>query len=207
MKPSDIPHDFSDEGLLAKALVPGSREYQRLEWLGDRALGLIVAKHLHQNHLRREVGELTRAFSNLVNNRCLSKVGLKLGFSGESETDDVSWRAACTIEALVGAVLLDGGMKATDDFVKRIYGDLLSNPGDEIWGKDSKSFLKEHCEGIKSPLPTYSNEGPDDEGLFHSTCAALGKTGSGKDKTKVGAEIAAAAAILGELNLLGNNGK
>ena len=197
----DLPHRFADEGLLRDALDVGSGAHRRLEWLGDRVLGCSVARMLYENHPQRDEGELTRAMGNLVNNRRLAAIGLGLSLPGSHVMETGGMQAANTVEALIGAVLLDGGMDAALECVRQIYGNLLTDPSQEIWDKDPKTILKEYCEAIRENLPEYLHSGPDEQGGYNATCKAVGVAEVGYGRTKAIAEALAASAVIALLGL------
>lgn len=197
----DFPHRFSDESLLQSAVDVDSDAHRRLEWLGDRVLGCAVARMLYEDHSDRGRGELTRALGQLVNNRRLADIGAGMGLAASGNGQDAGSQVANMVEALVGAVMLDGGMDAVQDCVRKIYAGVLDDDSQDIWGKDPKTVLKEHCEAAKADLPEYRHEGPDDEGNFTATCIALGETGTGAGPSKAAAEADAATAVVEKLGI------
>ena len=188
-----FPHTFRDEGLLAAALDPGSVGFERLEWLGDRALGFAVATVLYDSYADRAVGELSRAHSWLVGNDRLVDIGAGLGLDARPDLDGK--RVADVVEALLGAVLVDGGMDAVVACVRILHGDAFGGSDPRMWEKDPKTLLKELCEAKGKEPPSYSHDDAGEEG-FGAECSALGRVASGRGRTKAAAEAAAAAGVL-----------
>src|ERR1044071_4599329 len=151
-------HRFKDRDLLERslthisALAGGNRanSYQRLEFLGDHLLGLVISDMLYQAFPRGNEGELSRRLSDLVRKETCADVArvmdigpaLKLG----SSENNAGGRLRTTIlgdacEALVGAVFLDGGYKAAEKLVERFWKDRMQKPLKSL--RDPKTMLQE----------------------------------------------------------------
>lgn len=200
---------FSDRALLVEALTHVSRSgsaptYQRLEFLGDRVLGLATAACLMETFPEASEGDLSRRFSELVRRETCAEVALawdlgphlKVGGSGAMRRNVSILADAC--EAVIGAVFTDGGFPAARDLVARSFGprldalaELPSNP---------KTQLQEWAAARGRPPPTYAildRSGPDHAPLFQVVARvrdleeAVGHGGSRR-----AAEQAAAHAML-----------
>jgi len=210
---SALGHVFDDEALLVEALTHRSfaneRELEahneRLEFLGDAVLGVVTAEWLFRRHPDSPEGDLARAKSALVAGGPLADFAeridlgsaMRLG-SNEARTGGRRLRSvlADALEALFGAVHLDGGMAASRGAVER-YLDWAER-GVEWRLRDAKTELQERLQAIGRPLPEYeviAESGPDHDKRF--TCevriegAALG-TGEGRSKKEAQQRAAAA---------------
>ena len=174
-----LGYKFKDSALLEQALTHSSAAHhlsdmldsnERLEFLGDRALGLIVAEWLFQRFPNEEEGALARRFASLVRRETLVQVAqevdlgsnLILNKADENTTGrDNSSVLADACEALIGAMYLDGGLDIVRQFIERYWHDYLEadiNPP-----QDAKTALQEWAQGKGLPLPIYheiKREGP-----------------------------------------------
>lgn len=207
-----IGYSFSDEALLVQALTHGSTQkhkgdYQRLEFLGDRVLGLIVAEHLFRTHANLSEGELTAKHSALVRAEACAAAGDTIGLSdlvilgtGERAKGMNLNRSVLgdVMEALVAAVYLDGGLEKARAFVLQAWEAQFKKPA--VAEKDAKTFLQEWALGRALPIPTYrivSREGPEHEPVFVVSVEVKGKPEAlGTAKSKQGAEKNAADVFL-----------
>src|SRR5512139_295490 len=220
-----IGHRFASRQLLEEALRHGSaaggdeeRSYERLEFLGDAVLNLCVAREVYRMLPLAGEGIPTKARAAVINNRNLERVGERIGVQ-EALTTDPSVRrkgpgvtrkmVADAVEAVAGAVFLDGGFDAAAAFVRghfRLH-DLM---GELVEGFDAKSRLQEWCQGRGLPLPAYrlmSSEGPAHEKTFRVEVSVAGcppARGSGRSKKE--AEMAAAGEVLSSLAAAGEEG-
>jgi len=210
-----LGHDFADIGLLEEALThpsalegrPG-RNYDRLEFLGDRVLGVVIADELHRRFPEAAAGELSRRFSALVRGETLAAVarelaiGPLLSFSvGERQAGGADRLAnlenAC--EAIVAALYLDGGLEAARRFVLARWETFLAL--ERAAAKDPKNALQEWAHVAGRGQPRYvveSRSGPDHNPHFRVAVAVDGLPPViGEGTSKRAAEQAAAAALLG----------
>lgn len=149
---------FADRGLVEAALTHrsfGSGHYERLEFLGDRVLGLAVGTMLVEKFAGADEGELSRRFTAAVRESTLVKVAEKwelAGFlrvgGGEQVKDGI---LADAVEALLGAVFMEGGWSAAEAVVRREWAELI-DIADE---KDAKTRLQELLQGQGLGLPEY----------------------------------------------------
>lgn len=211
-----IGHVFSDKGLLARALthpsaVSGiekrSGSYQRLEFLGDRVLGLAVAAMLFEALPEDDEGTLSKRLSDLVRAETCAEVAAALGLGdgvhvGPTESQTAVGRRpgvlADLCEAVIGAIHLDAGWPAAEAFVVRNWRDRLSANASPL--RDAKSALQEWAQGRGYATPVYrvvSRTGPDHAPIFTMAVIIPGLAdGTGEGAAKRQAEIAAATAVL-----------
>lgn len=163
-----IGHHFLDPELLRRALT--HRSYatdhnERLEYLGDSIVNCIVALELFERFPGLSEGDLSRLRANLVNQPALVRVaqGMQLGdhlLLGEGELKSGGTQRpsilADTVEAIIGAVMLDGGFAAAQGAVRRLFADSLAAVNPNASGKDAKTLLQEFTQGRGLPLPVYT---------------------------------------------------
>jgi len=214
-----IRYRFRTRDLLEEALRHAStaegetrRSYQRLEYLGDAVLNLCIAEEMYRTYPDAEEGTLSKTRSALINNRNLVRVGQAIGVP-ETLRIDASVRetgggvtrkmVADVVEAIAGAIFLDGGYDAAKKFVIDHFWE-----GKEmeplIAGFDAKSRLQEWCQKHRVSLPKYrllSAEGPPHEQTFLVAARMWdGREEKGTGKTKKEAEMEAADRILSLLS-------
>jgi ribonuclease III len=209
-----LGYTFNDLSLLVQALThvsapgrAGKTSYQRLEFLGDRVLGLAVAELLYASFPKAAEGELSHRLSELVRRESCAHVALawdigsylKLG-AGEAQSGGRRNLAilADVCESVIGAVFLDGGYEAARLLVERGFSDLLSSPHKPA--KDPKSVIQEWAQGRGLPPPTYAlveQTGPDHAPHFQVAVSVKGlANGIGFGTSKRAAEQDAARSLL-----------
>ena len=215
-----LGHRFADPKLLAEALTHSSaharrgsprQSYERLEFLGDRVLGLVVAELLWRRCPEEAEGELTRRHTGLVRRESLVEVARALGLGafvilsqGEAQAGarDTPSVLADACEAVIAALYLDGGLEAARAFVHRYWEPLLQ--GTAMPPRDAKTALQEWAQGRGRGLPTYetvSVAGPAHKRVFTVSARVEGAepaTASGSSKRA--AETAAAAELIARLS-------
>lgn len=162
-----LRYKFAAESLLEQALThrsAGSNNNERLEFLGDSVLGLIVSEQLYQARPNADEGSLSRIRASLVKRSTLAEIAteiqlgdqVRLG-SGELKSGGHYRHSilADALEAVLGAIFLDGGYQAAKDAVLNIYGSRLENFPDEESLKDFKTRLQESLQGRGLPPPEY----------------------------------------------------
>lgn len=200
---------FSKPSLLEEALSHPSlatrTNYQRLEFLGDRVLGLITSERLLDKFPHEAEGKLNNRFVSLVRKETLAEVASEAGLvplitmtagaEGEGTRDKAAVQAD-VCEAVIGAIYLDGGLDAARKFVLgHIDKRLKAGVGAK---KDDKTVLQEWAQARSLPLPSYkelSRSGPDHSPVFeievaidgHGTAAATGT--SKRDAQQVAAKL------------------
>ncbi|MGB0257313.1 MAG: ribonuclease III [Coraliomargarita sp.] len=215
---SKLDYDFKDRSLLELALKHpslglGVHDNQRLEFLGDAVLDLIIAEALYDEFPELEEGALDRMRANLVSGKALAPKARELGLAQLLEVSDAQRKhhpdpsdrmLEDAIEALIGAIYLDGGLSAAKTSVRRIFGDDITNGGKQFIGGTPKSRLQEWSQsGHKGAKPEYKltkAEGPDHARHYEATVYLNGEQlGQGSGSSKKAAEIAAAADALEKL--------
>ncbi|ALM83945.1 ribonuclease III [Bordetella sp. N] len=163
-----LDHRFGDEALLEQALTHrshGARHNERLEFLGDSVLNFVVASMLFDRYSKIDEGDLSRLRANLVKQASLADIAQKLELShdlrlGEGELKSGGFRRpsilADTLEAIFGAVFLDGGFEAARRVIVRQYQPILASVDPKTLGKDAKTLLQEFLQGRKLALPLYT---------------------------------------------------
>ncbi|TNC70320.1 ribonuclease III [Rubellimicrobium roseum] len=209
-----LGHEFRDPSLLLRALTHGSRggggDNQRLEFLGDRVLGLVMAEALLEADPEADEGRIAPRFNALVRRETCAEVarevdlgaGLKLGRSemiGGGRKKEAL--LADAMEAVIAAVYLDGGLEAARAMILRLWGGRIAAAPQDA--RDAKSALQEWAQGRGMEPPDYvliGREGPDHQPRFVIEARlATGETERAEGATKRAAEHAAAAALLGRL--------
>lgn len=162
-----LQHQFSDSGLLLQAVTHRSYSVdhnERLEFLGDSVLGLAVAHMLYQRLSSLPEGELSRVRAHLVKQDTLHQLAVSLGLPqvmrlGEGEMRSGGQQRASiladTVEAIIGAVYIDGGFNPAQALVERLYKAVDINPAMDAIGKDPKTELQEWLQGRRLKLPSY----------------------------------------------------
>ena len=207
-----IGHPFRDPMLLVRALTHGSRgsgegDNQRLEFLGDRVLGLVMAEALLEADPHADEGRIAPRFNALVRRETCAEVareadlgaGLKLGRS-EMLTGGRKKEAllADAMEAVIAAVYLDAGLDAARNVVLQLWGDRIAGAPEDA--RDAKSALQEWAQARGLLPPDYelvSREGPDHAPRFVIEARlSTGEAERAEGTTKRAAEHAAAQALL-----------
>ena len=211
---------FRDPSLFERALVhrsycnehgmDASESYERLEFLGDAVLELIVSDNLYAQFPEADEGQLTKSRSSLVRGKVLAGVARRLGLgemllvgqgveaSGGREQDSV---LAATLEAVIAAVYLDQGLEAATQFINQhMAPELADNVGRGEPPENPKSRLQELLQGQGHPTPSYrltGREGPDHNPVFSVEAVVCESViGAGRGGKKSEAEHAAAEAAL-----------
>lgn len=211
-----LGHEFRDAGWLELALthrsVSGSRNNERLEFLGDSILNFVIADFLYQRFPAEKEGRLSRLRASLVKQETLASVAreLKLGDYlrlGPGELKSGGFRResilADTVEAVLGAIYRDcGDMAHCAGRVHAWFGVRLEVIGQDAVIKDSKSRLQEWLQGRRLPLPVYSVtdiSGEAHNQSFRVSCEAPGldvpTVGEGPSRRHAEQEAAAAALL------------
>jgi len=175
-----LGYSFADVGLLERALShssaisPGKRieqSYQRLEFLGDRVLGLVVADMLYARFPKSNEGELSRTLNTLVRKETCADIARKLDLGkelilGESEARTGGAEKDAILgdvtEAIIGAIFLDGGLEPASDFIRRYFTQFLADG--QANRADAKTTLQEWAQARGLEPPAYlqvERRGPD----------------------------------------------
>lgn len=163
-----LGYQFGDPALLRQALTHrsfGKLNNERLEFLGDSVLNCVVASLLFEVFGRIDEGDLSRLRANLVKQQSLYEIAQKLELSqhlllGEGELKSGGFRRPSilgdTLEAIIGAIFLDGGFDAARGVIASLYSPILRTVDPKTLGKDAKTLLQEYLQGRRVPLPVYS---------------------------------------------------
>jgi ribonuclease-3 len=215
---SRIGHRFSDPELFLLALThrswcaenPGSESNERLEFLGDAVLGLVVTDELFTRHPDRPEGQLAKTRAAVVSASTLASVGAEIGVGDELRLGKGELASggrtkasilADAVEAIIGAVYVDGGMEQARDLVLREFGDRMERASQTPGRLDHKTRLQELAARTGNPPPEYRIEesGPDHDKQFHAVVQVGDITGMGEGSTKKEAEQSAAGSAVEEL--------
>jgi ribonuclease III len=221
-----LGHEFIRPALLDEALThpstltperrrgqrrqPAARNYERLEFLGDRVLGVVVADLLWHRFENESEGLLTRRMAQLVRRETLARIAdaLRLGRHLRLSPAEAAAGGAANpgiladaLEALIAAIYLDGGFAAAADFVRRWWEPLIAAM--DRPPRDPKTMLQEWAQGRGLPLPAYAlvaTSGPDHAPQFTVTASVTGaEPASATASSKRAAEAQAAALLLDRL--------
>lgn len=208
-----LDYQFADPRLLEQALTHRShnaRHNERLEFLGDSVVNFVVAALLYRRFASIDEGDLSRLRASLVKQASLAEIATALSLSqhlrlGEGELKSGGFRRpsilADALEAIFGAVFLDGGFEAAQAVVQRQYEPLLANVDPKTLGKDAKTLLQELLQARKIDLPAYTvvaTHGAAHNQLFEVECAvaALDIKVSAGGASRRAAEQAAAKLVI-----------
>ena len=217
-----IGYEFADKTLVERALTHISAlsggahkrgdSYQRLEFLGDHVLGLVVSDMLYREFPRANEGEMSRRLADLVRKETCADVGRDMDIGpalrlGSSESS-AGGRLRTTIladacEALIGAVFLDGGYQAADDFVQRFWKGRMLKPLRPL--RDAKTMLQEWAQARGLPTPAYrelARTGPHHDPEFRVAVVLPDQPpAEGLGSSKRAAEQAAATEMLARVGI------
>lgn len=205
-----LGYQFENPALLEQALTHRSckgQHNERLEFLGDALLGLVIAETLFIRFPQTREGDLTRMRSALVKGVTLASIAQELGLSeflrlGPGELKSGGFRResilADALEAIIGAIYLDSGMAACKTHIMLWFEQRLNDimPGQQ---KDSKTLLQEYLQGLRQPLPTYevvATAGDAHQQTFTVRCTVPGMapiTATGSSRRKAEQDAAQSA--------------
>ena len=211
-----IGYRFSDARLLNRALTHrsyGADHNERLEFLGDAVLSLVISSLLFERFAGSDEGDLTRVRAHLVREDSLHRVALQLGLPellrlGEGEARGGGAQRASiladALEALIGATFQDGGFDAARSLVQGLFGEIIETTDLASWSKDAKTELQEWLQARRLPVPGYrisATRGQAHAQTFEVECSvpALNLTESGEGRSRLAAEQEAARRMLDSL--------
>lgn len=211
-----LGHAFSKPSLLTRALThrSGSADHnERLEFLGDAVLSLAVSGLLYERFSGSDEGDLTRVRAHLVREDSLHRLALQLGLPEVLRLSDGELRGggaqrpsilADALEAIIGAVFVDGGFDAAQQVVRGLLGDLIGSTEVDNWTKDAKTELQEWLQARRIAVPAYritATRGQAHAQTFEVECAvpALGLAEKGEGRSRRTAEQDAARRMLDAL--------
>ena len=213
-----IGYHFSDASLLGEALTHRSyaneqrtrcTDNERLEFLGDAILGLVIAEVLYTGDSQRPEGELSRLRAELVNAGTLAQLARQIGLgaslslgrgevkAGGSDKENI---LADAFEALLGAIYLEGGISAVRPVILQLFAQAMIEKAKQQGNSDYKSQLQEHLQALQQTPPEYvliATEGPEHDRTFVVETRIPGRVlGVGRGRSKKEAEQAATATAL-----------
>ncbi|MCP4980973.1 MAG: ribonuclease III [Gammaproteobacteria bacterium] len=212
-------YQFRQQALLEQALthrsVSRSANNERLEFLGDSVLNLIISNHIYERFSSADEGELSRIRASLVKEDTLAVVAreIKLGehiHLGGGELKSGGYRRASilsdTLEALIGAIYLDSDYTLAEQAVMTLYREQLRDLAEERNLKDPKTQLQEYLQAQKKHLPSYQvvqTSGKSHDQVFTVSCevSQLDLITSGKGSNRKKAEQQAAQRLLEKLGI------
>jgi ribonuclease-3 len=210
-----LDHRFSDASLLLTALTHrshGTPHNERLEFLGDSILNAVIARQLFERFPQISEGEMSRLRARLVRQDSLHQLALALSLGDHLRLGDGETKSggagrpsilADALEAVFGAIWLDGGFADASRVIGRLYENMLAGivPGKP--SKDAKTDLQEYLQGRRLPLPKYVLAGTEGEAHAQSFTVACeidrlrvrteGQAGSRRAAEQIAAERALAA--------------
>lgn len=208
-----LAYRFADDALLLTALThrsAGGGHNERLEFLGDSILNFVIAEAIYKRFPQATEGELSRLRASLVKKDTLAEVAgeLRLGEHlrlGSGELKSGGYRRASiladAVEAVLGAVYLDGGFEAAHALILRLFQERLVKLSPVKVLKDPKTRLQEHLQSRHMPLPNYEVthvSGQDHDQTFRVLCQVEGleETTEGEGNSRRKAEQDAASKAL-----------
>ena len=211
-----LGYRFGQGALLSRALTHrsfGAEHNERLEFLGDAVLQTAVSALLYERFAGSDEGDMTRVRAHLVREDSLHRAALALALPEVLRLSDGEARGggaqrasilADALEALIGAVFLDGGFTPAQALVQRLFGETIATTEVDSWSKDAKTELQEWLQARKLAVPAYriaATRGQAHAQTFDVECAvlSLGLTEHGEGKSRRVAEQEAARRMLAAL--------
>lgn len=211
-----VGYQFENELLLSQAMThrsAGSSNNERLEFLGDSILGMVIAQALYHKFPKAAEGQLSRLRSTLVRGKTLAELASKMDLGsflklGTGELKSGGYRResilADAMEAVIGAVFLDSNLETVQALILQWYAPYLARLTLDDVGKDSKTKLQEFLQARKCELPDYqviSTEGKAHNQVFHVSCRVdlLETACYGRGSSRRKAEQEAARQMLAKL--------
>jgi ribonuclease-3 len=212
-----LGHCFADRGLAIRALThpslqheqSGEGDYQRLEFLGDAVLGMLLAEALYARFPGGSEGDLSRRRAQMAGQEALADIARRCGLGpfiqlgrGEELTDGRNKDSILSdvLESLIAAVYLDGGLEPARKLVTRLFEGLMDSPESIMASSDTKSALQELLSARRLPPPIYElveESGPPHARLYRFQVLVGGDVaGDGQGRSKKIAQQAAAARAL-----------
>jgi len=211
-----LGYRFAQPGLLTRALTHrsfGADHNERLEFLGDAVLQTAVSALLYERFAGSDEGDLTRVRAHLVREDSLHRAALALGLPDVMRLSEGEARGgganrpsilADALEAVIGAVFIDGGFEHAQSMVRLVFGEVIATTDLDRWSKDPKTELQEWLQARKLPVPAYTivaTRGQAHAQTFEVECAVapLGLAEQGEGRSRRAAEQEAARRMLATL--------
>ena len=209
---NNIQYVFKDSDILTRALTHrshSSKNYERLEFLGDAVLDMVLSERLYKEFSQIEEGRLSRMRAYLVNQKALAQIAREIELDtylilGKGESTFGKNRDSIlsdSLEALIGGVYIDGGFKSAQTVIEILFENMISQINPDDLFKDSKSALQEVLQKNNMKLPEYKlikTEGDQHDQIFEVECiiATMNLITNGKGKNLKTAEQQAAEKAL-----------
>lgn len=211
-----LGYHFENTAFLRQALTHcsvGEKNYERLEFLGDSILNMVISCALFERYPQESEGQLSRLRAFLVKGDTLADIALEIElgdylFLGPGELKSGGFRRrsilADALEAIFAAIFLDGDLAHAERVILNLYDSRLNNQTLNVNLKDAKTQLQEYLQAQKHPLPQYTVEevkGGEHEQIFHIICGlpTLNVITEGQGETRRKAEQVAAKLMLQQL--------
>jgi len=181
---SKLNYEFSNTNLLLEAITHKSISkvnYERLEFLGDAVIQLIITEYLYKKYPDHQEGHLSREKQAIVSKKVLSNISINIGLPNilrsnnlAIESNDSLKESLSTdlMESIIGAIFLDSDYRQCEKIILKTFGEYLDSI-ETIGQKDSKTLLQEYMQSIGQPLPIYDTvkiSGPSHDPKFKITC-------------------------------------
>ena len=216
----ELKYTFKNKELLKTAFTHTSYAYERhvdsnekLEFLGDSILEFISSRYLYENYTNLQEGEMTKLRATVVCEKSLYKIAVRHNFGdflflGKSEKQNGGNKRqailADSVEAVIAAMYLDGGLEPVDKFILENLKDEIEQASHHVGDKDYKTVLQEKLQengDVKIEYEIIKETGPDHDKSFEAQVIFNGKIlAKGSGKSKKGAEMQAAKKALENLN-------
>lgn len=187
-----LGYKFSDRSILEKSLLHASQassrieSNERLEFLGDAVLDLVICQRLFEKFPEYLEGDLTKIKSMLVSRRTCAKVATAIGIDsclnvGKGILRNQSIESsivAGAIESVIAAIYIDGGLDAAKEFILRIFSELIEQADAQQHQENYKSVLQQYTQQHKKTIPLYEvldEKGPDHDKCFEVCASVMGK--------------------------------
>jgi ribonuclease-3 len=181
---SKLNYEFSNTDLLLEAITHKSISkvnYERLEFLGDAVIQLIITEYLYKKYPDHQEGHLSREKQAIVSKKVLSNISINIGLLNVLRSNNLNFESNDSLreslstdimESIIGAIFLDSDYRQCEKIILKTFGEYLDSI--EIVGqKDAKTLLQEYMQSIGQPLPIYDTtkiSGPSHDPQFKITC-------------------------------------
>ena len=181
---SKLNYEFSDTNLLLEAITHKSISkvnYERLEFLGDAVIQLIITEYLYKKYPDHQEGHLSREKQAIVSKKVLSNISNNIGLLNILRSNNLKFElndslreslSTDIMESIIGAIFLDSDYRECEIIILKIFSEYLGSR-ESIGQKDSKTLLQEYMQSIGQPLPVYDTfklSGPSHDPKFKITC-------------------------------------
>ena len=181
---SKLNYEFSDTNLLLEAITHKSISkvnYERLEFLGDAVIQLIITEYLYKKYPDHQEGHLSREKQAIVSKKVLSNISNNIGLLNILRSNNLKFElndslreslSTDIMESIIGAIFLDSDYRECEIIILNIFSEYLDSR-ETIGQKDPKTLLQEYMQSIGQPLPVYDTlklSGPSHDPKFKITC-------------------------------------